>query len=98
LPSTETKAAAVVRVEKLASKQNTLQFSLSNLNTMPEKTFKPGDIVQLKSGGPKMTVEAHDDRLAVLLQEVEQVQCRWFAGSKLQSGMFDASSLKLVEN
>lgn len=41
--------------------------------------FKIGDIVQLKSGGPKMTVTA-------VLEEI--VRTAWFAGSKKETGAF----------
>ena len=41
--------------------------------------FKIGDIVLLKSGGPKMTVTA-------ILQKV--VHTAWFAGSKKEQGAF----------
>ncbi|WP_279483951.1 YodC family protein [Aureimonas sp. SK2] len=43
---------------------------------MAEK-FKPGDIVQLKSGGPKMTVDHLDTGDA-------WVTVKWFAGSKME--------------
>lgn len=42
-------------------------------------TFKIGDIVQLKSGGPKMTVTA-------VLGKV--VHTAWFSGSKKETGAF----------
>lgn len=39
-----------------------------------EKTFKPGDVVRLKSGGPNMTVSFEED---------DSVACQWFSGAKL---------------
>jgi uncharacterized protein YodC (DUF2158 family) len=45
---------------------------------MAEK-FKIGDIVQLKSGGPKMTITKVLD---------EFVHTAWFAGSKKEIGTF----------
>ena len=45
---------------------------------MTEK-FKIGDIVQLKSGGPKMTVTNVLERV---------VHTAWFAGSKKEMGAF----------
>lgn len=45
---------------------------------MAEK-FAIGDIVQLKSGGPKMTVTS-------VLEKV--VHTAWFAGSKKEAGIF----------
>jgi len=49
-------------------------------------TFTPGDVVRLKSGGPKMTVlETKDD----------MVTCKWFdRNGKLHS---DGFNLALVE-
>ena len=55
---------------------------------MPE--FKEGDIVKLKSGSPNMTVT--DER-----GTDGNVECKWFAGSKLQTGRFHPESLEYVE-
>jgi len=55
------------------------------------KKFKTGDIVQLKSGGPKMTVER------VSLDLDSQYLCQWFSGSKLNSGWFPSDSIIKVE-
>lgn len=54
------------------------------------RKFKKGDIVKLKSGGPKMTV---DDPMSAIGGGT--VECQWFAGSKLQQGYFDPESLEL---
>ncbi len=55
---------------------------------MAEK-YKIGDIVQLKSGGPKMTVKGdHSDG---------EIHCQWFSGSKLSDGWFPAESVQKVE-
>jgi uncharacterized protein YodC (DUF2158 family) len=48
--------------------------------------FKPGDVVQLKSGGPKMTVSS-------LEEGGKRVYCRWFAGSKMEGGYFGSDIL-----
>lgn len=50
--------------------------------------FNAGDLVQLLSGGPTMTV-----------QEVfsTKLRCHWFSGKKLESGLFAPESLKRVE-
>jgi uncharacterized protein YodC (DUF2158 family) len=51
-------------------------------------TFKIGDVVQLKSGGPKMTVVAIG----------ELVRCAWFFGdnSKQEASAFPAGALEAV--
>jgi uncharacterized protein YodC (DUF2158 family) len=46
--------------------------------------FKTGDLVQLKSGGPIMTVV--DTGYADLV-------CSWFAGKKHEKGSFPAAAL-----
>ena len=52
-----------------------------------------GDVVQLKSGGPKMTV----DRL--LEQDGEaQVKCSWFNGAIRMSDLFELHSLRSLED
>jgi uncharacterized protein YodC (DUF2158 family) len=61
---------------------------------MAEQSFQPGDIVQLKSGGPKMTVQRKDDFLPRIGQEADKVECQWFVGNKLQHGSFFPESLK----
>ena len=47
--------------------------------------FKRGDVVMLKSGGPKMTI----DQI-----EANQVWCDWFEGSKKISDTFPPTSLE----
>lgn len=51
-------------------------------------SFKIGDVVQLNSGGPKMTVDGFD---------LTEVICVWFQGTSKQSGKFQAASLKVYE-
>lgn len=50
-------------------------------------TFKIGDIVKLKSGGPRMTVSDEDIGNGM-------VRCQWFAGSRLSWGHFDPHSIE----
>lgn len=50
--------------------------------------FNVGDLVQLKSGGPAMTVAGIDS---------QSVDCTWFDGPKLTSGSFIAGTLKKYE-
>ena len=53
-----------------------------------ERAFAVGDTVQLKSGGPKMTVEAVNR---------DQVQCTWFNRAKRVYGDFDPRQLQHVD-
>ena len=55
-----------------------------------QTTFSNGQIVKLKSGGPEMTVKStasHPSNYYI---------CQWFAGKKLEQGIFSAESLELV--
>lgn len=54
--------------------------------------FKAGEVVQLKSGGPKMTV----DKVGVW-NGVPNADCSWFWDNKMQTGSFPLTSLKHVE-
>lgn len=57
---------------------------------MPHK-FQPGDVVKLKSGGPKMTVGEYS--------QMGQVGCQWFVGpetkQEVQHARFDEDQLEL---
>jgi uncharacterized protein YodC (DUF2158 family) len=54
--------------------------------------YKAGDIVQLKSGGPQMTVERVGSSIAA-----NALLCFWFEGDKLHDQWFQPTSLKKVE-
>lgn len=49
--------------------------------------FQPGDVVQLKSGGPIMTVRWCQD---------DGAYCDWFVGTKQEGGKF--APAQLVKN
>ena len=53
--------------------------------------FNIGDIVQLNSGGPEMTVQRAP------AATIKTYRCQWFAGKKLESGEFPAESLKSIK-
>lgn len=55
---------------------------------MAEK-WKAGDVVNLKSGGPDMTVNCYN--------QVGLVNCHWFDNTKLLSGNFEENQLEAVE-
>jgi len=50
--------------------------------------FEVGDLVQLKSGGPVMTIKRVDGTM---------VACQWFAGKNLEEGRFYPSTLVRAE-
>jgi len=50
--------------------------------------FASGDAVQLKSGGPKMTVSGP------VGYRPGYYHCKWFAGSKLNEGQFAEDELQ----
>lgn len=51
--------------------------------------FKIGDVVQLKSGGPRMTVaEIYGDG---------DLGCVWFVGTKQEAGTFPPEALQFPE-
>jgi uncharacterized protein YodC (DUF2158 family) len=53
--------------------------------------FANGDAVQLKSGGPKMTVTKRSEIYH------DSYDCKWFAGSKLNEGLFSEDELKAYQ-
>ena len=57
---------------------------------MAEHEFKPGDLVQLKSGGPVMTYEGEAAFGGEAL-------CVWFDGKKMERQGFTYAALKRAE-
>ena len=53
--------------------------------------LKVGMIVQLKSGGPQMTVVKVEPRFE------SSIFCRWFFENKLEKGSFHPQSLKIIK-
>lgn len=49
--------------------------------------LKVGDIVQLRSGGPEMIVQA------VPVSPIDKYRCQWFVGAKPQVGYFRTETL-----
>ncbi|MBC8662060.1 DUF2158 domain-containing protein [Vibrio parahaemolyticus] len=60
-------------------------------------SFKKGDIVRLKSGGPKMTVQ-NIVPPTMPGREPSYLNTQWFAGSTLKKGSFPFDSLEKVED
>jgi uncharacterized protein YodC (DUF2158 family) len=55
--------------------------------------IKAGDVVRLKSGGPKMTVQKVEP-----WDGATRAWCEWFINDRNQSGGFPLSSLKRVDS
>lgn len=53
--------------------------------------FTTGDLVQLKSGGPVMTVEEES-------YDKTGVWCQWFSGKKLERGQFPYGSVQVPKD
>ena len=54
-----------------------------------DEQFKVGDVVRLKSGGPKMTITAIGDHLGE-----QKAWCSWFDGTKELKGTFTIGALE----
>ena len=73
-----------------------------------DKKFKPGDVVQLKSGGPKMTVSRYHLDIGDAIidaifrrkgkepQETTVVECEWFDGARSVNGKFEQDLLQFA--
>lgn len=61
---------------------------------MGKADFKVGEIVQLNSGGPEMTVEEVSTEP---YHRKAPILCQWFGGKKLEHGHFPVASLKKVQ-
>lgn len=51
--------------------------------------FSIGDVVQLNSGGPDMSIY-------YISENTRDVSCQWFAGKKLEEGTFESKGLTLI--
>jgi len=60
--------------------------------------FQVGDVVQLNSGGPEMTVSHVGEKKFPHGGTVPVVSCTWFEGKKLNNESFKPEVLTKVEN
>ena len=60
------------------------------------KQIKKGDIVMLKSGGPKMTVQGIGDTKPGPMNTVRWIRCIWFNENLVNEYNFDEDVLKVV--
>ena len=58
--------------------------------------LKKGDVVMLKSGGPKMTVLNFGEQKPGALTSSNWVRCLWFEGNRVYEFNFDKNVLELV--
>ena len=59
---------------------------------MSEHEFSDGDVVQLKSGGPQMTIKGIG-KYGIMPKE-DNALCEWFDGKKLIEHVFEFHSLE----
>ena len=60
-----------------------------------QKVYSVGEIVKLKSGGPDMTIK--EVITSISDKPTGSYRCQWFAGKKLDNGIFPHESLIKVE-
>lgn len=60
-------------------------------------TFQVGDVVELKSGGPTMTVEKVGRLARSMAEAYEGASCVWYDGSKMIRENFPIEALDKVE-
>lgn len=60
--------------------------------------FKKGDIVIMRSGGPKMTVADLGDYSSYGTGPENGVKCQWFDKTKRLEDVFDAEVLKIYSD
>ncbi len=60
------------------------------------KALKMGDVVRLKSGGPKMTIANVSEPRPGPLPPAKWVRCIWFEGSNIYEYSFDSTCLVKV--
>jgi uncharacterized protein YodC (DUF2158 family) len=58
--------------------------------------IKKGDVVQLKSGGPKMTVTDVGNYGGMQMGPENGAKCTWFEGAKPHERVFDVAVLNTV--
>lgn len=59
------------------------------------ETLKIGDVVQLKSGGPKMTIVDYTYDMGH--RDDDKWHCTWFESNKVQEADFHKDALKKVD-
>lgn len=74
-----------------ALKAHSVSFIAKTFMVFIMADFKSGDVVKLKSGGPKMTVTGIGDHYGTAT-----VWCSWFDGTKKVDGTFPPAALEVA--
>lgn len=59
--------------------------------------FKTGDIVRLKTGGPRMTVGGCSKLLPLMSLKPDHVPCCWFVGMELFAYWFHKDAIEISD-
>jgi uncharacterized protein YodC (DUF2158 family) len=70
----------------------------SEVREMAKQNIQKGDIVVLKSGGPKMTVQSIGEPRPGMAAGTKWVHCIWFEGNVINEYNFDDCVLKILDN
>lgn len=60
--------------------------------------IKKGTIVELKSGGPEMTVTGFRWLPTKDEYDKDYINCKWFSNKEVKEDQFHVDTLKIVEN
>ena len=77
------------------------RFACADNTCMTDGHFVTGEIVKLRSGGPRMTVKeifAPDVDDVLHRKGTYEYRCQWFAGRKLEDGIFSEAGLELCSD
>lgn len=70
---------------------------MKNREDFMDNKYAVGDIVKLNAGGPDMSVLDVEKKYPDYKFE-GKYRCQWFAGKKLESGVFEEASLLKVDS
>jgi len=69
--------------------ENWGESEAKRLTKKKEHVLRAGDVVRLRSGGPKMTI--------ALVDSADDCHCHWFDGGELKTSVVDINTLEKVE-
>jgi len=65
---------------------------------MPKQNIQKGDVVVLKSSGPKMTVQSIGEPRPGMSGNTKWVHCIWFEGNVINEYNFDECVLTILDD